>query len=178
MKTSNLGWQIRNGSGWNHHKTADVLKQKELPEIPTGYGVLVAPISDKPYGLRCALVKVLLRKESPVISLRGADGQPFSSKGMLDLDRHMSLTTHAEAVAYLTELGFTDMRGPDGVTAEIEMCDDGCDGEADSWAYDAFGLESERIYSCKVEQQNEDSSDFFISKMRDAIKQLPQKTSE
>ena len=63
----NIGWRISNGSGWNHHKTADVLNNilattsNELPDVPSGYCVLVAQISDKPLGLRCALVKLLPR---------------------------------------------------------------------------------------------------------------------
>lgn len=60
---SNVGWVVVNGSGWNHHKTADALNEilasepDRLPVVPVGYAVIVAPISDKPFGLRCALVK-------------------------------------------------------------------------------------------------------------------------
>jgi len=69
MKKSltNIGWVVHNGSGWNHHITADILNEMlasspdELPVVPPGYGVLVAPISDKPFGLRCALVKIIPR---------------------------------------------------------------------------------------------------------------------
>lgn len=63
-----LGWIINNGSGWNHHKTADALldllasSPDELPAVPVGHAILVAPISgDKPFGLRLMLVKVLPR---------------------------------------------------------------------------------------------------------------------
>ena len=61
------GWIIQNGSGWNHHRTVDTLNTilvdgpERLPAVPDGYGVLVAPISDKPLGLRCAFVKLLPR---------------------------------------------------------------------------------------------------------------------
>jgi hypothetical protein len=62
---SNIGWVVQNGSGWNYHKTAVALNAMliefpdDLPPVPKGYAVLVAPISDKPLGLRCALVKGL-----------------------------------------------------------------------------------------------------------------------
>lgn len=65
---SNVGWVVVNGSGWNHHKTADALNEilasepDRLPVVPVGYAVIVAPISDKPFGLRCALVKAQARK--------------------------------------------------------------------------------------------------------------------
>ncbi len=74
---SKIGWVVLNGSGWNHHKTADALDEilasepDSLPDVPCGYGVLVAPISDKPFGLRCALVKVLARKIEMI------DGRPY-----------------------------------------------------------------------------------------------------
>lgn len=117
---SNIGWVVNNGSGWNHHKTADTLlgMTLDLPTVPVGYGVLVAPISDKPFGLRCAFVKVLPR--------------------------------------------ITDDEG----------LDDGPDGEADQWAWNVFGMEVERIYSCKAEQQSDDDSAYFIRKMSEEIAKL------
>lgn len=83
MKTSNqnIGWQISNGSGWNNHKTADALNEllattpDELPAVPLGYGVLVAPISDNPFGLRCALVKLLPRITDEEGYDDGCDGE-------------------------------------------------------------------------------------------------------
>ena len=65
------GWLVNNGSGWNNHSTARVLQdmvvtQEELPQPPPGYAVLVAPVSDKPLGLRCALVRVLPQNEEVV----------------------------------------------------------------------------------------------------------------
>ena len=84
LTEQNLGWQIRNGSGWNHHETAATLETMlhadKLPAVPIGYGVLVAPISDKPLGLRIALVKVLPRKTGEVdgeILDDGPDGEPW-----------------------------------------------------------------------------------------------------
>lgn len=65
---TNSGWIVINGSGWNHHKTADALNAiladspETLPTVPLGYAVVIAPISDKPFGLRCALVKAQERK--------------------------------------------------------------------------------------------------------------------
>jgi hypothetical protein len=126
MKETNqtvIGWVVQNGSGWNHHKTADVLNDilasepDTLPTVPPGYGVLVAPISDKPFGLRCALVKVLPR---------------------------------------LTEDGL----------------DDGPDGEPDGWAWNNFGMEVEKINSCKAEQQSDDDSAYFVRIMREQIAKL------
>jgi hypothetical protein len=74
---TNMGWVVINGSGWNHHKTADVLNEilaespDTLPVVPVGYAVVVAPISDKPFGLRCALVKAQARKVDII------DGQEY-----------------------------------------------------------------------------------------------------
>jgi hypothetical protein len=71
MKITNqtkIGWVVRNGSGWNNHQTAKSLdaildeSPETLPDVPVGYAVLVAPISDRPFGLRCALVKIQARK--------------------------------------------------------------------------------------------------------------------
>ena len=76
---SNVGWVVVNGSGWNHHKTADALNEilasepDSLPTVPVGYAVIVAPISDKPFGLRCALVKAQSRKVGII------DGQEYDN---------------------------------------------------------------------------------------------------
>ena len=118
---------ITNGSGWNNHRTASALNNmladsaEHLPTVPNGYAVLVAPISDKPFGLRCALVKVLPR--------------------------------------------FTEVI--DGVEY-----DDGADGEEYGWAVDSFHLGCEKIYSIMTEQQDEDSSAYFIKVMAEQIAKL------
>lgn len=86
---SNIGWVVQNGGGWNHHTTADVLKTMlaenadALPALPLGYGVLVAPISDKPFGLRCALVKVLPRI-TEIVDGEECDDGPDESAGDVD----------------------------------------------------------------------------------------------
>lgn len=90
----------------------------ELPAIPLTYRVLVAPISDKPFGLRCALVKFF---------------------------------SHATST---------------------KICDDDFDGEKDEWAFDKFGVEVERIYSCKTENPANDDSEYFFAKINEALKQL------
>lgn len=121
MKKLETGWQIRNGSGWNRHETARSLQTNSAIHamvIPSGYAVLVAPISDKPLGLRCALVRELPRK--------------------------------------------TDEDG----------LDDGPDGEIYDWARDNFGVEVERVYSCTVDSQSEDSSAYFIRKTSEAIAKI------
>ena len=43
---------------------------RSLPTVPVGYAVIVAPISDRPFGLRCALVKAQDRK---VVIIDGAE---------------------------------------------------------------------------------------------------------
>ena len=76
-KDTNIGWQIHNGSGWNNHETARKLSSMNdgsLPTVPLGYGVLVAPLSDKPFGLRCALVKVQARKIDIINGVEYDDG--------------------------------------------------------------------------------------------------------
>lgn len=86
---TNAGWLIMNGSGWNHHKTADALETMlaespdTLPAVPLGYAVLVAPISDKPFGLRCALVKAQDRKVE-IIDGREYDDGPADDAGEQD----------------------------------------------------------------------------------------------
>jgi len=127
---SNIGWVVNNGSGWNHHQTADTLNNllaespETLPAVPVGYGVLVAPISDKPFGLRCALVKVMSRKMELI----------------------------------------------DGVEYDDGPADDA--GEQDQWSYNQFGMEVERIYSCKEEQQSSDASEYFIRQISEQIAKL------
>ena len=80
-ENQNIGWKVINGSGWNHHKTADALNEliattpDEIPTVPPGYGVLVAPISDKPFGMRCALVKLLPRITDEEGNDDGCDGE-------------------------------------------------------------------------------------------------------
>ena len=121
MKTSTIGWDIKNGSGWNNHITAKSLAEKVgfLPDLPEGYIALVAPIDpDRPLGLRCMLAKEL--------------GRVVDDTGLDD--------------------------GPDGVPNE--------------WAWNAFRLDVERIYSCKVDSQTEDSSEFFIKKISEVISKL------
>jgi len=77
---TNAGWIILNGSGWNNHKTAEALKTMlaeapdSLPQVPFGYAVIVAPISDKPFGLRCALVKAQARKVEIIDGAEYDDG--------------------------------------------------------------------------------------------------------
>lgn len=133
MKLTNksiIGWVVNNGSGWNHHKTADALNDmlaespESLPPVPAGYGVLVAPISDKPFGLRCALVKVMPRKMELI----------------------------------------------DGVEYDDGPADDA--GEKYQWAWNTFGMEVVRLYSCKEEQQSSDSSAYFIRQITEAIAKL------
>ncbi|MDE2019386.1 MAG: hypothetical protein KGJ13_03495 [Patescibacteria group bacterium] len=86
---TNAGWIVINGSGWNHHKTADVLNgiladsADTLPIVPIGYAVLVAPISDKPFGLRCALVKAQARKVEVIDGVDYDDG-PAEGAGEMD----------------------------------------------------------------------------------------------
>ena len=86
---SKIGWVVQNGSGWNRHKTADALETMlaenpdSLPALPFGYGALVAPISDKPFGLRCALVKVLPRI-TEIVDGEECDDGPDESAGDVD----------------------------------------------------------------------------------------------
>ena len=86
---TNAGWIITNGSGWNHHKTANALDAiladapETLPTVPVGYAVLVAPISDKPFGLRCALVKAQARKVEIIDGAEYDDG-PADDAGEQD----------------------------------------------------------------------------------------------
>lgn len=86
---TNAGWIITNGSGWNHHKTADALEAiladapETLPTVPVGYAVLVAPVSDKPFGLRCALVKAQARKVE-IIDGQEYDDGPADDAGEQD----------------------------------------------------------------------------------------------
>lgn len=119
----NHGWIVVNGSGWNRHATADSLEQREdLPEVPAGYAVIVAPVSrEKPFGIRCALVRVLPRHEELV------DGQWY---------------------------------------------DDGADGEPWPWARDASELDAEKLHSVAEDQQDSDASEFFIERMRKAIREI------
>jgi len=172
---SNVGWVILNGGGWNNHATAKALNEiaadapDQLPAVPPGYAVLVAPISDKPMGLRCALVKALPRLTSPVVSFKNSDGQPISSRGIIDQSAYDDL---ASAEALLAAAGFVNHRRGDGVMAEVEMCDDGCDGDAYGWAAEVFGCEVEKIYSVYEEQQSEDSSSYFIREMAAQIEKI------
>ena len=86
---TNAGWIVINGSGWNHHKTADALEAilaeapETLPPVPVGYAVIVAPISDKPFGLRCALVKSQSRKVEIIDGVEYDDG-PANGAGEQD----------------------------------------------------------------------------------------------
>jgi hypothetical protein len=86
---TNAGWIILNGSGWNHHKTADSLEAMlaeapdSLPTVPVGYAVIVAPISDKPFGLRCALVKAQSRRVEIIDGAEYDDG-PADDAGEQD----------------------------------------------------------------------------------------------
>jgi hypothetical protein len=95
---TNAGWIILNGSGWNHHKTAAALEAiladapETLPVVPVGYAVIVAPISDKPFGLRCALVKAQARKVEIIDGAEyddgpadGADDEDEWASSVLDL---------------------------------------------------------------------------------------------
>ena len=124
---TNAGWIIVNGSGWNSHKTAGTLEAmladapETLPTVPPGYAVLVAPISDRPFGLRCALVKALARKVEVI------DGQEYDD-------------------------------GPNDNA-----------GEQDQWAWNTFGCEVERLYSCKEYEQSCDSSAYFIARITEVI---------
>ena len=186
-----IGWLVHNGSGWNHHKTADILNEilasapDELPAVPNGYAVLVAPVSDKPFGLRCALVEVLSRRTVPLIGLHEAGGNYLSGERVRAVHNcePEEMETVAQATAYLTTKGYTAtsdrppgwpegfnfLQHTDGTWASIEMCDDGCDGDADGWARDRFSMDVEIIKSVKAEQQTDDDSDFFIRTMTEAI---------
>ena len=55
-----------------------------LPTVPVGYAVLVAPISDKPFGLRCALVKAQDRKVDIIDGAEYDDG-PADGAGEQDV---------------------------------------------------------------------------------------------
>ena len=160
---TNIGWVIINGSGWNHHKTADALEAMlaeapdSLPIVPTGYAILVAPISDKPFGLRCALVKALPRRIMPSINIYSAEGGhvQFPASKQYDHIRLAYIEDMASAESLLAANGYAKSGGKfinaDGTSADIEMIDDGCEGEADGWASDIFGCDVEKIYSVKAE---------------------------
>jgi hypothetical protein len=190
MKTQNIGWQVSNGSGWNHHKTADALNSilaaapDTLPALPLGYGVLVAPISDKPFGLRCALVRELPRKLSPIISIHHAGGNYVQHPEVVKYDALRMADVEGDGVkSLLAEHGYQPTsdrpagwpardewyRHADGTWASVEMCDDGPDGDADGWARDRFDLDVEIIKSVKADQQSDDDSTYFINAMAEAI---------
>lgn len=86
---TNAGWIVINGSGWNNHKTADALDAiladapERLPTVPLGYAVVIAPISGKPFGLRCALVKAQERKID-IIDGQEYDDGPADGVGQED----------------------------------------------------------------------------------------------
>jgi len=100
---SNVGWVVVNGSGWNHHKTADALNElvanepDSLPVVPFGYAVFVAPISDKPFGLRCALVKAQARKVDVIDGAEYDDG-PAEDAGDEDEWASGALDLHSSSV--------------------------------------------------------------------------------
>ena len=187
---TNAGWIIYNGSGWNHHKTADALNAiladslESLPVVPVGYAVLVAPISDKPLGLRCALVKVLARKMEPFINFHNPAGDyDFATKKSLPeiedetvdgCSRWLAaagyLPTHARPEGW--PVGDLWYRHQDGRWASVQMLDDGPDGDADDWARDCFDFDVEKIYSVKCEQQSEDDSQYLIRVMAEQIAKL------
>ena len=61
------GWRIQNGAGLNEHVTVKALRPyfEELPAVPPGYAVLIAPVDRKrPLGLRCALVRECTQAEA------------------------------------------------------------------------------------------------------------------
>lgn len=171
-------WNIRNGSGWNHHKTVDALRaldKAERPSVPKGYAVLVAPISDKPLGLRCALVKECGRKFAAFINIHVATGNYTECPAAV---RAAVYSTADEASAVLSNNGYlpTDGRPPgwpavglawyrhaDGTWASVEMLDDGPDSDnADGWVRDRFNMDGEIVYSVKCTQQSDDDSQYFI----------------
>lgn len=56
------GYEIRNGSGWNHHRSAAGLKTEifegRAPAVPAGKRVIGAPIDrEKPFGYRFAIIE-------------------------------------------------------------------------------------------------------------------------
>lgn len=181
-----MSWNIQNGSGWNHHKTVDSLRSlgaEALPEAPEGYAVLVAPISDKPFGLRCALVKICGRKLEPSISIHSPGGNYAPTPAyIIDAEYH----TADEAGVILAANGYQPTndrplgwpsgeawyRHADGTWASVEMLDDGPDSEEDGWARDRFDLSVQVIYSCKCDQQSDDDSQFFIKQMTEKIDDL------
>ena len=191
LTNQNIGWQITNGSGWNHHKTADALKEIEnLPEVPLGYGVLVAPISDKPFGLRCALVRALPRRFSPFISIHTPGGNFVSHPDSVKYDhiRLAEITDVQSARDLLSANGYVPtaerpsgwgvgagrewFRAQDGTWASIELLDDGCEGDPNGWVRDVFDIDAEIVKSVKCEQQSDDDSGYFMRTMAEAIKAL------
>ena len=61
------GWRIQNGAGLNEHVTVKALRPyfEELPAVPPGYTVLIAPVDRKrPLGLRCALVRECTQEDA------------------------------------------------------------------------------------------------------------------
>lgn len=198
MKLRNASWIVKNGSGWNKHKTADTLTAlladedaETLPQVPAGYAVIVAPISDKPLGLRCALVRELERKMEPFLSFHEAGGDYLSreeeNKIIAGLGgRELDNSTMEAMEADLTALAYTPTPvrpsgwpdgnkwffGQDGTWASIEMLDDGPEGEADGWVRDVAGVDAEVVKACRCDQQDDDASGFFIRVMSEAIAKI------
>lgn len=183
---SNIGWMILNGSGWNHHRTADALLDAKTPDVPRGYAVCVAPISDKPFGLRCALVRLLPRKMEPSINIHFAAGNYDFAGGkailatLADDAGVEACRAHLISNGYhpspLRPDGWPDglewFRAQNGAWASIEMLDDGCDAEESGWVYERFGCDGEIVKSVKAEQQSDDDSAFFAKSMAEAIAQI------
>lgn len=192
--TTKMQWTVNNGSGWNHHITADRLSEmlaqspEDLTESPVGYEVCVAPVSDKPLGLRCALVRVLPRKMAATIDYHVAAGNYVDAPNYRALSAGESdgIESIESARADLIRRGYVPsderpagwptgrewFRAANGEWASIEMLDDGCDGEASDWVRDQFGFDGEIIKSVREDEQTSDASAYFIRKMTEAIDAL------
>jgi hypothetical protein len=186
---SNHGWIIRNGSGWNHHRTIDTLqKRRTWPRVPKGYAVVCGPISDKPLGIRCALVRELPRKMEPGIDYHQPAGNYLNSGPELTAlnAAEPDDLTPASAKAHLESAGFAPCaerpagwpegrdwyRHADGTWASVEMLDDGPDGEPDYWVRERADIDGEIVASVREDQQTHDASDFFLNTMRTEITAL------
>lgn len=187
--SANHGWKVSNGSGWNNHRTAAVLSDRRtFPRVPHGYAVVCGPISDKPLGLRCALVRELPRCEMPSINYHTLGGSYLNAGAELSalIGGEPDDMTPDDARDYLAGVGFSAtserpagwpegrewFTAPGGGWASLGMLDDGPVGEADGWARDQFAIDCEIVKSVRECQQANDSSGFFLESMRAAIASL------
>jgi hypothetical protein len=187
----NIGWIIKNGSGRNDHKTARVLidmlasDPSKLPQVPDGYGVLVAPISDKPLGLRCALVRLCERKIEPFVDFYNASGSHiFPAARNWIMERIKRWPTGEEQLICLVAMGYVKTHlqrrnwcssarewylHADGTWASVDMLDAGPVGEPSEWVKDRFGFDGEIIYICYCIHEYDNESKYFTCAMSAVI---------